>query len=258
MDKTKIRWTDTSWNPVTGCTQVSPGCDNCYALRIAEQKRGTKAFPVGFDVQLRPHKVRDPLKWRKPRMVFVNSMSDLFHRDIPDHYIREIWDTMVRADHHIYQVLTKRAHRMAHKIRELNLQTPAHIWLGVSAENQAMAESRIPPLLDFPGDSLRWVSAEPLLDAVDLSPYLRADGQRLEWVVLGGESGPGRRHMEYDWARAVRDQCAAAGVPFFYKQGNAYRSDGDKVLDGRQYDEYPEAAWRASGPQAVAMQGVFI
>lgn len=233
MDKSAISWTTSTWNPVTGCTKVSPGCANCYAEKIATQRRGP-AFPRGFDITLRPHKVRDPIKWRHPRLVFVNSMSDLFHRDIPREYLREIWDTMVQADHHIYQVLTKRPHRAARLVADLGLELPAHIWLGVSAENQAMADSRIPALLDI-GAATPWVSAEPLLGPVDLTPWL----DRLEWVVVGGESGPGRREMCYDWARAIRDDCAAAGVAYYYKQGNGYRSNADTILDGREHHDYP-------------------
>lgn len=242
MKNSNIRWTNHTWNPVTGCTQVSPGCDNCYAMVIAEQKRGTVAFPVGFDIQLRSHKVRDPLKWKKPAMIFVNSMSDLFHRDIPDSYLAEVWQTMLDADWHTYQILTKRAHLMEARIERLGLEVPSHIWLGVSAENQQMAESRIPPLLRIPGGALRWVSAEPLLGALDLSKYLaESNHNSLGWLVVGGESGSNRREMDYDWARSLRDQCINAGVPFFYKQGNAYRSDSDKVLDSRTHDEYPRS-----------------
>ena len=229
-----IAWTDHSWNPVTGCTQVSPGCDNCYALRIAERFRGGKAWPDGFGVTLRPHRLDEPLRWREPARIFVNSMSDLFHRDIPDEYLRQVWDVMLRADHHQYQVLTKRAHRMAHKVRTLGLELEPHIWLGVSAENQAMADNRIPPLLELPA-AIRWVSCEPLLGSVDLSRYI----DRLQWAVAGGESGSGRRPMEYEWARDLRDQCEAAGVEFFYKQGNSFRPGGDDELDGRVYQQMP-------------------
>ena len=236
MGKTKIRWSEMTWNPVTGCTKVSPGCDNCYAERLAEQRRGTRAFPVGFDLQLRPHKVRDPIKWKEPQRVFVNSMSDLFHKDIPDQYLKDIWDTMLEADHHVYQILTKRAHRMGHKIKELSLALEPHIWLGTSVENQKLADSRIPALLEI-GSAVPWISAEPLLGPVDLTQYLGPAG--LKWVVVGGESGPGRRPMDYDWARAIRDDCQLADVPLFYKQGNAYRSDGDKELDGVRHDHYP-------------------
>ena len=231
---TKIRWTTHTWNPVTGCTQVSPGCDNCYALQIAERRRGTPAFPVGFDIQLRRHKLRDPLRWKDPARIFVNSMSDLFHREIPDDYLQEIWQTMVAADWHEFQVLTKRAHRMRHTIERLALPLPAHIWLGVSAENQRAADSRIPQLVELPL-AVRFLSAEPLLGPVDLARWI----EKLGWVIVGGESGPGRRPMDYNWARAIRDQCKENAVPFFYKQGNAFRSDSDKVLDGETWDEYP-------------------
>ena len=229
-----IAWTTHTWNPVTGCTQVSPGCDNCYALAIAERFRGGKAWPRGFDLTLRPHRLDEPLHWRKPAYVFVNSMSDLFHKDIPDDYLRQVWDVMMRADQHTYQVLTKRAHRMVHKIRTLSLPVPAHIWLGVSAEDQRMADSRISCLLDVPA-SVHWVSAEPLLGPVDLGEYLEG----LDWVVVGGESGPGRRPMDYAWARSLRDQCRDAGVAFFYKQGNALRPGQDDELDGRIHQEMP-------------------
>ena len=237
MDKTKIRWTDRTWNPVTGCTKISPGCGRCYAHRIAEQRRGTAAFPVGFDIQLRRHKVRDPLRWRKPSLVFVNSMSDLFHREIPDEYLVEIWQTMVAADQHQYQVLTKRPHRMAHKIATLGLLLRPHIWLGVSAENQRFADNRIPALLSI-GSPVPWVSAEPLLGPLDLRKYL-AD---LKWVVAGGESGPGRQPMDLDWPRSLRDQCGTAGVAYFYKQGNSFQSDRDYILDGETHEEMPLAA----------------
>ena len=234
MRGTKIEWTETTWNPVTGCTQVSPGCDHCYALTIAESRRGSAAFPVGFDVQLRPHKLADPLKWKTPARIFVNSMSDLFHRDIPDDYIARIWDTMMKADWHVYQILTKRAHRMAHKIQTLGLPTPPHIWLGVSTENQVMADSRIPALLSI-GSARPWISAEPLLGPVDVTAYLND----LCWVVDGGESGDGRRPADYDWFRSLRDQCQEAGTPYFHKQGNHRFSGKDRDLDGRTWDEYP-------------------
>jgi len=234
MKTTKIEWTESTWNPVTGCTQVSPGCDHCYAFTIAEKYRGSAAFPVGFDVQLRPHKLRDPVKWIKPARIFVNSMSDLFHRDIPDDYLMQIWQTMLDADWHVYQILTKRAHRMAHKIKILDLPTPSHIWLGVSTENQTMADSRIPALLSIESE-VPWISAEPLLGPLNVAEYL----PHLKWVVDGGESGKSRRAGEYDWFRELRDQCQEAGTPYFHKQGFAYQSGRDRNLDGRTWDEYP-------------------
>ena len=221
---------------------MSPGCDNCYALRIAERFRGGKAWPNGFDVTLRPHRLNEPLRWREPAYVFVNSMSDLFHREIPDDYLRQVWKVMLQADHHTYQVLTKRAHRMAYKIRTLSLPLPDHIWLGVSAEDQRMSDSRIRCLLGIPA-AVRWVSAEPLMGPVDLGRHL--DG--LDWIVVGGESGPGRRRMDYAWARSLRDQCTGAGVPFFYKQGNAHRAGGDDELDGRVHQDMPHQIQKAHG-----------
>ena len=230
-----IAWCSHTWNPVTGCTQVSPGCDNCYALALAERYRGQKSFPVGFDVQLRPHKLREPIKWKEPARIFVNSMSDLFHRLIPDDYLRQIWDVMLNADHHTYMILTKRAHRMRHKIETLGLATPPHIWLGVSAENQKFADSRIPALVNIPVPT-RFISAEPLLGPVNLTEWLND----LAWIVAGGESGPNHRPMNLDWARQIRDDCVDAKVAFFYKQNSHYRPEHDRVLDGQTWDEYPD------------------
>ena len=234
MRDTGIEWTEHTWNPVTGCSQVSPGCDNCYALAIAERMRGTKAFPDGFDVTLRPHRLRDPLRWKQPARIFVNSMSDLFHREIPDDFVCQVWATMTAASHHTFQILTKRPHRMSHKLRELGLPTPPHIWLGTSVEDQKRGSSRLGALCEIDTPS-RFVSAEPLLAPVTLKGFLGDIG----WVIVGGESGKGRRPMDYDWARNIRDECAGAGVRFFYKQGNAFRSGQDRVLDGRTHDDLP-------------------
>ena len=236
MKNSKIEWTDATWNPVTGCSQVSPGCDNCYALQIAERKRGTRAFPVGFDVQLRPHKLLDPLRWKKPARIFVNSMSDLFHRDIPRDYLAQVWDTMIRADHHVYQVLTKRPHRASLLIREMGLSVPEHIWIGTSVENQVFADNRIPALLSIDAP-VRWLSCEPLLGPLSLAPWL-ADGG-IQWVIDGGESGTRRRPADPDWFQAIRDECEAAGVPYLHKQGNHNLPGRDRELDGRTWDQYP-------------------
>ena len=233
-ENSKIGWTNHTWNPVSGCTQVSPGCDNCYALTLAERYRGTKAFPNGFDVTLRPHKLGEPLRYREPSLVFVNSMSDLFHRDIPDEYLLCIWNIMLAVPQHTFQILTKRPHRAAHLIRRFELSLPSHIWLGVSVENQTFADNRIPALLSIPA-AIRWVSCEPLLGPVDLSSYLDC----LDWVVDGGESGSGRRPADPEWFRGIRDACLDAGVSYFHKQGNAHRPGGDRVLDGRTWDEMP-------------------
>ncbi len=170
-EKTKIRWTDKTWNPATGCTKVSPGCANCYAEAIAEKNRGGAAFPDGFAVTLRPHRVSQPLKWTEPSRVFVNSMSDLFHRDIPDDYLVKVWEVMLKAPQHQYQILTKRPHRAKALIERLGLELAPHIWLGVSVENQTFADNRIPALIQIPA-KIRWISAEPLLGPVDLTEWI--------------------------------------------------------------------------------------
>ena len=251
-DKSAIEWTDATWNPVTGCTKVSPGCAHCYAETIAERFRGTPAFPNGFDVQLREHKLDLPKRWRKPRRIFVNSMSDLFHEDIPLHFIGSVYRTMLEADHHQYQVLTKRASRM---LSLLTPETPkeyalvsqihkaAHIWHGVSVENQHWAEQRIPRLARVQ-TAVRFLSCEPLLGPLDLTPWL----DELQWVIVGGESGRGARRMQPAWARGIRDQCLATGVPFFFKQWGEHDEQGNRVgkkragaqLDGREWTDSPQ------------------
>ncbi|SLD17838.1 DUF5131 family protein [Mycobacteroides abscessus] len=248
-DKTGIEWTDATWNPVTGCDKVSPGCDHCYAETFAERWRGTRGhyFETGFDVQLRPDKLGLPLRWTKPRRIFVNSMSDLFHDKVPDEYIARVFAVMALAPQHTFQVLTKRHGRMRSLLNSAyflqavgrvwaeppsdwplprDWRVPVwplpNVWLGVSAEDQKRAELRIPALLDTPA-AVRWISAEPLLGPVNLhtdpieagTPFW---GSQLDWVVVGGESGPGARPMHPDWARSMRDQCVAAGVPFLFKQ----------------------------------------
>ena len=234
---TTIGWTTHTWNPVTGCDKVSPGCKNCYALTQAERLRGAPGWPVGFDLQLRPQALAKPLKWKRPARIFVNSMSDLFHEDIPDEYLRQVWGVMVGANWHVYQILTKRPYIMYDRIFRLALPLPPHIWLGVSVENQTYAERRIPLLLDIPCEGVRFLSCEPLLGSLDLSGYLSG----LDWIITGGESGgQGRRPADYDWFREIRDQCMQAGIPFFHKQGNARRPDQDRELDGRVWDQFPE------------------
>ncbi|RIT69238.1 DUF5131 family protein [Mycobacteroides abscessus] len=250
-DKTGIEWTDATWNPVTGCDKVSPGCDHCYAETFAERWRGTPGhyFETGFDVQLRPDKLALPLRWTKPRKVFVNSMSDLFHDKVPDEYIARVFAVMALAPQHTFQLLTKRHGRMRALLRDGEFQQQVYdawgqlempkgrpsmedwpwsgwplpnVWLGVSAEDQKRADLRIPALLDTPA-AVRFVSAEPLLGPINLhtdpieasSPFW---GSQLDWVIVGGESGPGARPMHPDWARSMRDQCVAAGVPFLFKQ----------------------------------------
>ena len=235
MKNSKIGWTSHSWNPVSGCTQISPGCDHCYAKRIAERWRGT-AFPNGFGVTLRPHKLKEPLKlWKEPARVFVNSMSDLFHRAVPNDFLSAVWETMLEGDHHVYQVLTKRPHRAAHLIRELELPLPPHIWIGTSVETQQFVENRVPALRGI-SSPVRWLSCEPLLGPLDLARYLEGG---IAWVVDGGESGADRFPADLDWFRRIRDACVAAQVPYLHKQGNHHHPGRDRELDGRTWDQYP-------------------
>ena len=237
-ENSSIGWTNHTWNPVTGCTQISPGCENCYAKTIAESPRFRRGFPNGFDLTLHPDRIRQPTKWKTPSLIFVNSMSDLFHRDIPDWYIRQLWDVMIQADRHIYQVLTKRPHRMAATIDRLGLEVSDHIWIGTSVENQKFAENRI-PALDQIAAPVKWLSCEPLLGPLDLG--LGTDGipGSIKWVVTGGESGSNHRPADQKWFQDIRDQCLAAGVPFFHKQGSHYSPGRDRELDGRTWNEYP-------------------
>lgn len=267
-DKTGIEWTDATWNPVTGCTEVSPGCDHCYAKTFAERWRGTQGhyFVNGFDVQLRPDKLLLPLRWRKPRRIFVNSMSDLFHDEIPRDYIGEIFDVMAKATQHTFQILTKRHARMRSVVSRIfddgdfGIIPPLeNVWLGVSAENQKWADIRIPALLDTPA-FIRFVSIEPLLGPIDLSELLARDAfeRGIDWVIVGGESGPGARMTSPDWVRDIRDQCQTACVPFLFKQWGAWAPINEKdtmqrvgkrqrgrELDGRTWNQYPQTVTHA-------------
>lgn len=231
----KIEWTDETWNPVTGCTKISPGCKHCYAERMAArlQAMGQPNYRRGFALSLHPHALDLPLRWRKPQVIFVNSMSDLFHEDVPEEFIQRVFATMVRADWHRYQVLTKRAERLA----ELSprLPWPGHVWMGVSVENADYAW-RIDRLRSTPA-KVKFLSLEPLLGPL---PDLNLGG--IDWAIVGGESGPGARPMDLDWARDIRDQCQAAGGPFFLKQlgGCPDKRGGEKaVLDGRRWTQMP-------------------
>lgn len=234
---TQIEWTNATWNPVTGCTKISAGCDNCYAERFSERFRGVKDHPFehGFDLMLRPKRVEQPLSWKKPRMIFVNSMSDLFHKKVPEYFISQVFDTMEKANWHIFQVLTKRSSLMKKFVnkRYKDKLVPEHIWLGVSVEDQSK-RSRIRHLQDT-NSSIRFLSIEPLI-----GPPGVMDLANIQWVIVGGESGAHARPMQLAWARSVRDQCVEQNVPFFFKQWGGFRPKaGGRDLDGRTWDEYP-------------------
>ena len=266
---TTISWTNATWNPVTGCTKVSPGCSRCYAEAIDHRFDHDKVgklpwdFPVskgGRGITLHPDRLDLPLRWKRPRMIFVNSMSDLFHEDVPFEFIAKVWDTMFDTSglsgtvKHVYQILTKRPERMLAFDRWMNetqfrRTDQDNIWKGVSVENQLWAERRIPILAEIPA-AVRFVSVEPLLGPVDLRAWLHgnceawggtADGRVLDWVICGGESGPRFRPMDLDWARRLRDQCQQAGMPFFFKQSSGPRPGMNRELDGRFWEELAHA-----------------
>lgn len=238
----KIEWTDQTWNPTTGCTKISPGCKNCYMYREYPRltAMGIKGYENGNpnEVRLLPERLTAPLRWRKPRMVFVNSMSDLFHDEIPFEYVHQIFQVMAQARQHIFQVLTKRPERAAEFVEHHMSLVPGNVWLGTSVESQDYAH-RIEYLSDIPAAVL-FVSAEPLLGELHLEDYLA--GGMLDWVICGGESGPKARPMELDWARTLRDECKAFEVPFFLKQlgGRGNKRGGNKaVLDGMRHTAFP-------------------
>lgn len=296
----RISWTTNTWNPVTGCSKVSPGCEHCYAETLAEKYRGLPNFPNGFDLTLRPHKINEPVKWKTPSYIFVNSLSDLFHKGIPEQFLMDCWETMVnRAPWHIYQILTKRPHVAVEKISRLRLPLPPHIWLGVSTETQQLADNRIFALAQLkPELQTLFISAEPLLETVNFrhwlglfGGYYRHDGPHddcnhewycpsipgrwcicgharsqhevesgwcaaagddcyyfteqqptrvIDWFIDGGESGKDRRPVAYDAFRRNRDDCLEAGVPYYHKQGNHFRPDQDKELDGQLWRQKPD------------------
>jgi protein gp37 len=300
-DKSKIEWTQgpdgtpgATWNPVTGCTKVSPGCDHCYAETFAERWRGTPGhyFENGFDVTLRPDKLDQPLRWKRPRRIFVNSMSDLFHESVPDGFIGSVFDVMAKTPRHTYQILTKRHGRMRSLLNKWAaddwtwrrydslwcgpVKGPLpNVWLGVSVEDQKWADIRIPALLDTPA-AVRFISAEPLLGPVNLAPWLPAakgcfcethwswmcggdinGGEcrrtRLSWVIAGGESGPGARPLEEDWIRAMVWQCRTTRVPAFVKQlGKSLGRDLGAGPKGGDWDAWPEDLRVREFPAPVA------
>jgi protein gp37 len=240
-DKSKIEWTDATWNPVRGCDKISPGCKNCYAATFAERFRGVPGHPYeqGFDLRFVPEKLAEPFRWPKPKMVFVNSMSDLFHKDVPDAYVARVAEVMRVANWHTYQVLTKRSGRLADMLRTdlRHLAAEPHVWWGVSVEDRKHGLPRIDHLRAAPA-AVRFLSVEPLLEdlgTIDLSG--------ISWVIVGGESGPRARPMHGDWVRSIRDQCDAAGVAFFFKQWGGTRKDRTgRTLDGRTHDARPPAS----------------
>jgi protein gp37 len=233
-----IEWTDATWNPVRGCTKISPGCTHCYAETFAERFRGVKGHPFeqGFDLRIIPEKLHDPLSWRRPKRIFVNSMSDLFHDAIPADYITAVAGVMVEADWHTYQVLTKRSDRMRDllKTRLRFAADQPHIWWGVSVENRRYGIPRIEHLQAAPA-SVRFLSIEPLLEDVG-----KLDLSGIHWVIVGGESGYGARPMKREWVISILKQCRQFRIPFFFKQwGGVRKARAGRQLDGRTYDEMP-------------------
>lgn len=237
-DGSTIEWTDATWNPVRGCQKISPGCKHCYAETFAERWRGIPghSYEQGFDLRLVPEKLAEPLRWSRPRLVFVNSMSDLFQKGVPEAYVRLVFEVMNLADWHIYQVLTKRADRLCTLTNRMpaELAERDHIWLGVSVEDRKYGLPRIDELREARA-GVRFLSVEPLLE--DLG---RVDLDGIDWVIVGGESGPGARPMKQEWVLSLRDQCRSAEVPFFFKQwGGLRKKIAGRELLGRTYDEMP-------------------
>jgi len=237
---TQIEWTDTTWNPVTGCSKITSGCDNCYAERFAERFRGVPGHPFenGFDLTLKPERLTQPLHWKRPRRIFVNSMSDLFHKEIPRPFINTVFDTMEAADWHTYQVLTKRSSLLVRYLRNRygDGASPPHIWLGVSIEDAANAVRL--KHLHAAQASVKFVSFEPLL-----GPVGKIDLVGIDWAIVGGESGPRARPMAEEWALEIRDLCRSAKVAFFFKQWGGIRPKaGGRLLRGREWNQYPRGS----------------
>lgn len=264
-ERSAIEWTNATWNPTTGCTRVSAGCDHCYAATLARGrlfKAYTKNLPVvdtpenradPFAVRLWAHRLGDPARWLQPRMIFVNSMSDLFHADIPESFLRQIFEVMLAVDRHIYQVLTKRPSRAARFWRRnqdlfAGRPIPKHIWIGTSVEDQRVAH-RVDHLRAVSAE-VRFLSCEPLLGPLAL------ELEGIHWVIVGGESGPGFRPLDREWAMSVRDQCETAGVPFFFKQvGGRTPKAGGRMLDGREWNEMPHVHYEHLSANEFATLG---
>jgi protein gp37 len=235
-----IEWTDATWNPVTGCTKISPGCKNCYAERLAErlQAMGQANYRNGFDLTLQPQMLELPLRWKSPRRIFVNSMSDLFHKGVPTSYIKQVFSIMRVAHWHQYQVLTKRSERLLKLSQEL--EWAPHIWMGVSVESEEYV-GRIDDLRKSDGQ-IKFLSLEPLL-----GPLRKLNLRGIDWAIVGGESGPGARPIDPAWVTDLRDQCLKEGVPFFFKQwGGVHKKKSGRTLEGRTWDEMPTVAALAS------------
>ena len=233
--QSSIEWTESTWNPVTGCSKVSVGCSNCYAERIAKRLKaaGQRKYRNGFEVTLHPEALDEPYRWKKPRIIFVNSMSDLFHEEIPAEFIQDVFSVMIANKRHIFQILTKRSERLC-ELAPL-LDWPQNVCMGVTIENNDYI-GRADDLRTV-GAAVRFCSLEPLLGPL---PDLELEG--IDWIIVGGESGPGARIMKSEWAIGIRDQCVAEGVPFFFKQwGGVNKKKAGRVLQGRTWDDYPEA-----------------
>jgi protein gp37 len=232
-DGSAIEWTEATWNPVTGCSKVSPGCAHCYAETFAERWRGIPGHPYeqGFNLRLWPDRLEQPLRWRRPRMIFVNSMSDLFHEAIPTDFVAHVFDVMVRAERHTFQILTKRHERLTQLARDL--PWPENVWMGVTIENRRFVH-RADALRQVPA-AVRFISAEPLL-----GPLASLELEGIDWLIAGGESGPKHRPVKIEWLRELRDRCAEERVAYFFKQWGGRRpKSGGRLLDGRTWDEMP-------------------
>lgn len=248
-DHSRIEWTDATWNPTTGCSKVSQGCKNCYAETLAKrlQKMGSSNYRNAFRLTLQPHMLKLPLHWRTPRHVFVNSMSDLFHQDVPNAYLDEVFNVMERANWHVFQVLTKRPTRMAGYVRTRygDASAPGHMWLGTSVEDASVVD-RVDELRGVPAQ-VRFLSCEPLIGPLD-----RLDLRGIAWVIVGGESGRRHRPVDPQWVRDIRRQCRAARVPFFFKQwGGSTSKSGGRTLDGRTYAEMPRVRTLVPAPSLL-------
>lgn len=231
-----IEWTEATWNPVTGCSKVSPGCAHCYAERMSKRLKamGQENYRNGFELTLHEHALGLPLAWKRPQMIFVNSMSDLFHGNVPLSFIKKVFEVMKRADWHVFQVLTKRSGRLAQIAASLSW--PENVWMGVSVENGDYVR-RIDDLRKVPS-AVRFVSFEPLL-----GPVGEVNLERIDWAIVGGESGPKARPMRREWVLEIKDRCKAGGVPFFFKQwGGVNKKKAGGVLDGKIYDGMPSEA----------------